>query len=775
MKEQYQPLEFNIVKDAVARHCAFSLGRIKIQQTQPVFDEWIIKRELERTKEAYALVIRYGSMPFSGVSDIEEQVISAAKDRTLLPRDLYQIANQIRACANVQKYVKESEVKAPAIQELCDSLGVETSLASAIESCISNAYEVMDNASSELKGIRKSIRICEGDIAKEVQQFISRHGASLMDTITTKRNGRICVLVKISEKNTLKGFIHGESASGQTAYLEPESLLLLNNRLQSLHSKEADEIERILYSLSQQVKQHKDILLGNLDTFVILDALFAKALWCKEVDGCIPEVKPLGNRFYMKDARHPLIDPKHVVANTYELKDPKKMMIITGSNTGGKTVTLKTMGLFVALAMAGMPVSAQEAIFPLFDQLFVDIGDDQSIQESLSTFSAHMSKLANICEQATSRSFIVLDELGSGTDPKEGEALAIGILESLRNKQVMCVASTHYSALKKYGAAHDDVLLSSVAFDLETMKPTYKFLEGIGGQSNAFEIASRYGLPQHIIETARNFKEQQKSESDRLMETMEETIVKNHQLKEKMELRLEDIKQLQISLEKQKQQFANEKEHELQKLKETIQQEYLEKMEEAELIINELKSMSKDVKPHEYTKLKKELQTSLQTTEEEVEESQHVYEIGDYVLLKEYQYYGDIISMNKEKATVNVNGMKMKIPFHQLQVAKKPTKTKKEASYQKSIVSSFSMELNVIGMTVNEATPVIDKYLDNAVIAKVFQVRIVHGNGTGALRQGVHTFLKRNPRVESYRVGGQGEGGLGATVVTLKQKVKKNG
>lgn len=775
MKEQYQPLEFNTVKDAVARHCAFSLGRKKIQQSEPTFDEWIIKRELERTKEAFALVISYGAMPFSGVSDIEEEVISASKDRTLSPRELYMIANQIRACASVQNYMKDSELTTLSIQELCDSLGVETSLATAIESCISNAYDVLDNASSELKGIRKAICQCESEISKEVQRFIAKHGSSLMDTITTSRNGRICVLVKISEKNLIKGFIHGESASGQTAYVEPESLLQLNNRLQSLQSKEADEINRILFSLSQQVKLHKDTLLANLDTFMILDALFAKALWCKEMDGCIPEVRPRSTRFYMKDARHPLIDPKHVVANTYEIKDPKRMMIITGSNTGGKTVTLKTMGLFVALAMAGMPVCAQEAVFPLFDQLFVDIGDDQSIQESLSTFSAHMSKLANICKKATSRSFVILDELGSGTDPKEGEALAIGILESLRKNNVMSVASTHYSALKKYGTTHEDVLLSSVAFDLESMKPTYKFLEGIGGQSNAFEIASRYGLPQEIIETAREFKEQQKNESDQLMETMEAAIVKNQQLKEKMEHRLDDVKKLQITLEKQQVQFALEKEKTLQKVKEEVQQEYMEKMEEADLIIEELKTMSADVKPHQYITLKKELQKALQPVEEQVEEVAHVYQIGDYVLLKEYKYYGEIISITKDKAMVNVNGMKMKMPFYQLQLAKKPKRQKQEASYQKSIVSSFSMELNVIGMTVNEAIPVIDKYLDNAVIAKVFQVRIVHGNGTGALRQGVHNFLKRNAMVESYRVGGQGEGGLGASVVALKQKGKKHG
>lgn len=775
MKELYKPLEFDLVKDTVAKFCAFTLGRKEIQQAEPMFDEWIIKRELTRTKEAYALLIRYGTMPFAGICDIEEEVIAASKDLILNARDLFQIATQVRACIQIQKYLKESELKTPAIAELCNALSIDLQLASAIEKCISSAYEVYDHASAELKNIRKMIRSCEGEIAKEVQRFIARNGASLMDSITTKRNNRICVLVKISEKNSLKGFIHGESASGQTAYLEPESLLILNNRLQSLHSREQEEIERILFELSQLVKKHKDALLANLETFGVLDALFAKGAWCKAVDGCIGEIRPLGNRFYIKKGRHPFIDPRKVVANTYELKSPHRMMIITGSNTGGKTVTLKTMGLFVALTMAGLPVSAEEAIFPLFDHIFVDIGDDQSIQESLSTFSAHISKLAEICKQATEHSFVVLDELGSGTDPKEGEALAIGILEELRLKQVMCAASTHYSALKSYGTTHEEVLLSSVAFDLESMRPTYRYLEGISGQSNAFEIASRYGLSSDIIAHAKQFKEQQKNDSDRLMETMEASIVEHQLLKEKMELRLEDVKRLQIDLEKQKEQLSSEKEKLLQKLKEDASVDYMKKMEEAQLIIDELKNMQSEAKPHEYIQLKQALQVTLQEPEELVEQPSTTFEIGDYVLLKEYQYYGDIVGIQKEKATIDVNGLKMKVPLHQLQKAKRTIKKKAETSYHKSIVSSFSMELNVIGMTVNEAIPVIDKYIDNAVIAKASQVRIIHGNGTGALRLGVHNFLKRNARVESYRVGGQGEGGLGATVALLKQKVKKHG
>ncbi len=775
MNEQYQMLEFHVVKDAVAAYCAFSLGKAIIVEAKPMFDEWRIRRELARTREAYALITHCGNMPFFGIADIEEAVIAASKDRTLNERELVCIAKQSEVCRNIYRYIKESELDTPEIDELCTSLHMDDELSVAVSAAISHDCVLYDHASSALQRIRKEIRLCEGDIAKEVQRFISRHSALLMDTITTKRNDRICVLVKTSEKHSLKGFIHGESASGQTVYLEPEGLLLLNNRLQSLRSKEQEEVMRILFQLSQLVKKHRDTLLGNQETFALLDALCAKALWCKDVDGCIGSVLSKGNRLYIKNARHPLIDRKSVVANTYEIRDPKRLLIITGSNTGGKTVALKTMGLFAALTMAGMPVCAEEAVFPVFDQLFADIGDTQSIQESLSTFSAHISKLSYICAHATERSFVILDELGSGTDPKEGEALAVAILEALRKKGVMCAASTHYSALKKYGAMHEDVLLSSVVFDLEQMRPTYVYQEGISGSSNAFEIASRYGLSKDIIAYAKAFKEQQKSDSDRLMETMEHTIAEHQQLKEKMELRLADVKELQISLRRKEQELALQKDKELSKVKEEALREYMEKMEEAEAIIERLKAMHKDAKPHEYIRLKKELETVMEAPRDEERPTIHKFHKGDYVRLEEYGYHGDIIEISKDKAIVDVNGMKMKVPFTKLQPSQRTKKKKQTSSYQKTVVSSFSMELNVIGMRVGEAIPVIDKYLDNAVLAKVYQVRIIHGNGTGALRQGVHDYLKRNSRVESYRVGVQGEGGLGATVVTLKQKGKHHG
>lgn len=772
MKERYETLELDAVKEQMARHCSFSLGKQQIRQLSPRFEELWVTRELARTKEALALVYRYGNLPFQGVHDHTTALEDARKNRTLSCLELRQIADSIRAVVHMMKYFKASELETPRLKEIMNSLEQPLPLATAIEASISTSYEVLDQASSSLKSLRKAIRICEGDISKEAQRFIASHSAQLMDTITTMRNDRICVLVKISEKNSVDGFIHGESASGQTAYIEPRSLLVLNNRLASLKSQEQEEVARILYALSQKVKEAAPALEGNLQTFALLDVIFAKALWAKEKNGCIATLDTKHHHLYLKDARHPLIDEKQVVANTYEIKEPYRSLLITGSNTGGKTVTLKTIGLFVVMTMCGMAVSAEEAIVPMFDAVYVNIGDDQSIAESLSTFSSHISQLATICQHADANALVLLDELGNGTDPKEGEPLAVAILEELRRRKATIIATTHYSALKNYAAGKEDMLISSVEFDMEALRPTYRYIEGISGQSNAFAIAARYGLSEHIIADAKRAKAENASANDIAMEKLEQLNMEAEEKKQKMEVRLQDVKLLQESLEKEKTKLANEKAQVLEQVKAEAIKKLEAVQEEAELLLEELKQMRADAKPHEITEIKsamRKLQIEEDTEDEVHEES---FAIGDYVKLKKLNYYGEIISMNKDKVCVLANGMKMNTTTADIAHEKRKVVMKKTRGYAKSTVTSFSMECNVIGMRVAEAVPIVDKYLDNAILAKVYQVRIIHGMGTGKLRKGIHDYLKHNPRVESFTMGGQGEGGLGATIVKLKQKGK---
>lgn len=773
MKEYYESLELDLVKEQIVRYCSFSLGKQRIRQLTPRFDELWVKRELERTKEALNLVYRYGNVPFYGVHDISKALDDAKKNRTLSCVELRQIADNIRAVDHVRKYFKDSEIESPRLMELILSFDQPQAVAIAIEGCISNSYEVVDRASPELKNIRKSIRMCEADIAKEAQRFIASHGSQLMDTITTMRNDRICVLVKISEKNSVDGFIHGESASGQTAYIEPKSLLVLNNKLAGLKSSEQEEISQILFELSQKVKKVAFALESNLETFALLDVIFSKAMWAKERNGCIAKLDTKNHHLYLKEAKHPLIDENKVVANTYEIKEPYRSLMITGSNTGGKTVTLKTIGLFVVMTMCGMAVNAQEAIVPLFDSIYVNIGDEQSIAESLSTFSSHISKLAYICAHADANSFVLLDELGNGTDPKEGEPLAIAILEELRRRKVSFIATTHYSTLKTYGAAKEDILISSVEFDMEKLRPTYRYIEGISGQSNAFAIASRYGLSEKIIEDAQKRKEANATKTDIAMEKLEQLTMEAEEKKQKLDERLKDVYQLQEELAHQKAKFEKEKEQLLDKVQEEAKTKLEEVQEEAELLLEELKQMKADAKPHEITKIKSAIRNLEISDEEAMEDTVETFEVGDYVKLKKLNYYGEIISLNKDKVCVLTNGMKMNTTINEITHEKRKVEKTKSKGYTKKSISSFSMECNVIGMRVAEAIPVIDKYLDNAILAKVYKVRLIHGMGTGKLRKGVHDYLKHNQRVESYTMGGQGEGGLGATVVTLKQKGKK--
>lgn len=775
---EFEAIQFQEVKEQIASHCRFSLGREAVMELCPSYDILWIKRELRRSQEAMDLAVRYGAIPLPGLSDISAYVEDAKKDKALRPFELRKISTQGAAVKAVLAYAKQQEIETPELAELISSLSDVKVVSKVIDACINLNDEIMDSASSTLASLRKSIRLCEGDISKEVQRFIAQNNAKLMDTITTTRNDRICVLMKTSEKNSVRGFVHGESASGQTAYVEPENLFQLNNKLASLKSREQDEIERILRELSKVVKEHAYALLGNQETFAILDLCFAKAEYALRNDGCVAKIETNGTHLYLQDARHPLIDPKHVVANTYEIKQPYRSLLITGSNTGGKTVTLKTIGLFACMSQSGLPVLASKAILPFFSQIFVDIGDDQSIQESLSTFSSHVSKLAYILDHVSESSLVLLDELGSGTDPKEGEALAVAILDELRQHHAFVIATTHYSALKAYAKKSEDILISSVEFDVEKMQPTYRYLAGVSGASNALAIARRYHMKESVLQKAAQLREAQKDHQEQLMEKLEREQAQLQKQKETMEERLNDLQKLREELHKEQETFRKQKEQRIKEIEDLYAAQLEATQEEADAIVQELKSLSQNVKPHVVTELAHRMKELHPKQEAQELEEPHEIQIGDQVCLNKLNYYGEVLEINKEKVCVLVNGMRMNTKKSELSVVPKQKQKKKpkEKGYGLAKAkSSFSMELNVIGMTVAEALPVIDKYLDNALLAKVYCVRIIHGNGTGALRKGVHNYLKKEAKVEEYRMGGQGEGGLGATVVTLKKRGKQHG
>lgn len=760
-------LELKAIKHEIASKCAFSLGKQMIEETKPSSSMLKIALDLKRCKQAISALNSYGDMPMYGVHDIRSSVSAAMKNATLTPQELMHCTTLMHTCKLIQNYMKQVEKEKDLLEELTDSLMIDDRCIRKIESCISQNYEVMDSASTELRNIRKRIRTLESDLNSQINSFIQAHASKLTDTITTTRNDRVCVLVKISEKNTIKGFIHGESASGATAYVEPECAIHINNKLFAARSAEEEEINKILFECSQEIKRCGNILLADCETLGILDAVFAKAAYALKINGCVAEMSEHETEIYLKRARHPLIDPTKVISNTYYLASDKKILLITGSNTGGKTVTLKTIGLFVLMSQCGFPIACDEARLPFFDQVFVDIGDEQSIEQSLSTFSAHLSKLAHFCDHATEKSLIILDELGSGTDPKEGEALAIAVLDFLRQKNCHVLASTHYSRLKLVGAKWPEVLCSSVEFDIEKMQPTYRYIEGLSGQSNALAIARRFNLREQIITQAEKIKEENESEQEKLSARLDSMIEENIQLRKQLDEKIKNIEEAEQRLMQQKQQF------ELQRIKllDDAQMEAYEIVENAKeasaQVIEELKAAS-NMKMHEMLAVREKLDHIVE--EKEAEVSDEAFAVGDYVLIKKYNYYGDVIEVKPKYIVVFANGIKMKLQPSECTHAKKQKKAKKEVSIGKAIRSSFSLECNVIGERVSDALPIIDKYLDNAVIARVKTVRLVHGMGTGALRSAIWDYLKKNKLVESWRVGGEGEGGSGATVVTLKSK-----
>ncbi len=770
MKEMYQQLDFDLVKQRVSAHSATVMGKERIIEEQPNFNVLLLQRNLQRCKQALKLYEVYESPSFYGIRDISKSLQHVSKGAVLSIKDIYEIAQFCIGVEDVFTYMKKVEIEVSHIQDLCDALHCYNKIIEEVDKAIDASLEVKDSASSELKDIRRQIKNCESNISKNTQNLVSRYASLLQENITVYRNGRCCLLVKVSEKNKVKGFIHGESASGQAVYIEPEVLVNLNNQLMQLKHKEEEEIYRILKYLCGLIKQRVSEFLSDFETMIVLDVVFTKAKWAFKNQGVYADINH--NRYFMlKHARHPLIAEQEVVSNTYEIKLPYQNLLISGSNTGGKTVTLKTIGLFSILTYAAFPILCEEASIPYFDNVFVDVGDAQSIVHSLSTFSAHLTKLAYICNHASKDSLVLLDELGSGTDPSEGEALAIATLSYLREHNIMFIATTHYSKLKEYAKKQDDILLASVGFDMEKMKPTYKYLEGYSGVSNALEIARRYQLQESIIQNAAMLKEEHKSDAQRLLEKLDADRLHIQQREEALLKQEEVIQQLQEKLQKQQDSLWKQKEKMLDEAKQNAEEIRQEAKQQANRIIADLKALNGQVKQHEITQITSQFTQSDEVEEESVEE----FAVHDYVSLKKLGYHGEIIALKGNRATVIANGVKMNVKCNELCKTSRP-KQKVQASHSSKTNSTarVSMECNIIGMRVVEAIAQLDKYLDSAIYAKYGSVRIVHGMGTGTLRKAVHEYLKKNKYVDTYRMGQEGEGGLGATVVVMK-KGKKNG
>lgn len=754
-------VQYPMILDEITHYAQFSLSKEAVLSLEPSTNRLWMDRENTRVSCAMNCERLYGPLPMPGMSDITQALIKAQKDQTLDFLELISVARFTYSILQSLSYFKQMDLDITALSDLIQSLSVNLDLAKKIERCFSPSNEMLDSASKELASIRSKLRKKSSERLDKIQRFIASNASKLAEPISTHRNDRVVVLAKNSDKNSFGGIIHGESASGLSAYVEPPLFIQLNNEINELIIDESQEIERICFELSQAIKPYGSMYESTLDTIVTMDSLFARAIYGNKHNGICAQISD-DRRFLLKQVRHPLIDEKTVVANTYRMGQNHQMILITGPNTGGKTVSLKVIGLSCLMAYSGIPILAEEAIIPLFDQIFVDIGDDQSIQQSLSTFSSHLMKLIDVTQHASASSLVLLDELGGGTDPVEGESLAIAILEHLRMKGVLTIATTHYTRLKQYAMQHESVLIASVQFDMNDMKPNYKYVEQLPGHSFAFEIAKRFGLDQDILNHAIQIRESAKSMAEKQLEKIEHQMAELYQ----KELRLND---LEASIEKEKEAVTLAKDHYIHYKDELYQKaqkelkEFIEsKEEEALSILEELKQGQKQSLFSAKESIEKLQSISPNINEEHLES----VKVGQWIKHKVSQQIGQVVEA-KKRIFVSMNGIRMEVKLEDCIAASAPLKAKR-FSVHSTQISSVPHEINCIGLRVDEALPLIDQYLDDCLLAKYPFCRIIHGHGTGALRNAVHAFLDKKSLIESYRLGGQGEGGPGATVVYFK-------
>lgn len=765
----YEAIDYQAVLDQIASNASFSHSVQTIKNAVPLQDLHEINRLLDLAKEAAAFEQAGSYVSLGGLADIRKSVKTAAKGMTLLPAELMEIGSFLTACLSVSKAFDKE--KYPQLSDLASTLDPCRQLEREISTCIDFSGNVKEDATPALLSLSSKLLEARAELAAAGKRFVKSHSDQLMETMTTTIGGRLCVLVKAAYKNQLGGLVHGTSQSGQAYYMESSVLVDRNNEVQSLQLEIEEEKKAICRRLSQQVKSHSSALLSNEESLLVIDVALAKGKWCIRHDGCIPLIQTRDHGLRIEHALHPLLDMKTGVANTYELKPEQACLMISGSNMGGKTVTLKTIGLFSALAHAGFPVSAHSAVLPFYKQMFFDIGDSQSIENNLSTFSGHISALSSIVSMADKDTFILLDEIGNGTDPAEGAALAQAILESLMDKRATIITTTHYNSVKAFGKADPRVLVSSVEFDPHTLKPTYRYLPGVSGASYAFHIARQFGLEDGVIERAGALKKENESEVSRQLERLEKQQQIVQKEKDCFSKLIQEAHALQRKAAEDQQTWETRKNRLDQEYEQQLSDMLFEKKEEAKAILREIREQTKKQSHEQIEQMAKldKLNLPKDSSEEEIRQAETTFKPGDYVRIESLNNHGEVQSVSKNKAQVLVNGRRVSVPISGLQLMKRPKAEKTiRKPHKDRVFKAFPMELNLIGMRVEAGIQQLDHYLDQAVYHNVKNVRIIHGMGTGRLRNAVWDDLRKHPAVKTFTAGGPADGGLGATLVELK-------
>ncbi len=785
-------LEYDKIISQLEEYASSPLGKQLCHDLLPSVDINEIRSSQAETTDAQTRVRQKGSLSFSGLKDVRDSLKRLEIGSALSITELLSVSSMLTIAARAKAYGRheESELPDDSLEEMFRILEPLTPLNTEIKRCILSEEEISDDASPGLRHVRRSMKVINDRIHTQLNALLNSNRSYLQDAVITMRDGRYCLPVKAEHKGQVSGMVHDQSATGSTLFIEPMAIIQLNNQLRELEAQEKKEIEAVLADLSNQTAPYAQEIRADQELLAKLDFIFAKAALSRHYRGSEPIFNTDGY-LNIKDGRHPLLDPAKVVPINIHLGKDFDLLVVTGPNTGGKTVSLKTVGLFTLMGQAGLHIPAFDGSqLAVFEEVFADIGDEQSIEQSLSTFSAHMTNIVSILDQADSRSLCLFDELGAGTDPTEGAALAIAVLSFLHNMKCRTMATTHYSELKVYALTTAGVENACCEFSVENLQPTYRLLIGIPGKSNAFAISKKLGLPDFIIEEAKNHLESNDETFEDLLAHLEESRLTIEKEQEEIRLYKEEAAKLKARLAQKEERLDQQKDKLLRKANEEAQRILSEAKETADQAIkniNRLGTSSGSAKEleAERAKLREKMnqadqKLAVKTKGPKKTVSAKSLRIGDSVRVLSLNLNGTVSTLPNSKgdlyvqmgilrSQVNVKDLEL-IPNSMDTVSGAPTAKQKTGSGKIKMSKSFAVspEINLIGMTTDEAVPMLDKYLDDAYLAHMPQVRVVHGRGTGALRAAVHKKLKKLKYVKEFRLGEFGEGDTGVTIVIFK-------
>lgn len=787
-------LEYNKIIDKLTEFAGSALAKEMCRNLQPSTDLYEIQALQKETSDALSRIYQKGAVSFRGVRDIRGSIKRLEIGAIIGINELLSICSLLEVCSKVKAYSRNDRDPdfEDSLEAMFQALQPLTPVSSEIRRCIASEEELNDDASPALFKIRRSMRQINDKVHAQLQTMVNGSARTyLQDAVVTMRNGRYCIPVKAEHRGQIPGMIHDQSSTGSTLFVEPMAVIKLNNDLRELELKEEKEIEMILATLSARCGEETEALHDDLDLLTKLDFIFARAQLSRSMNGTQPDFNEEG-RILIKKGRHPLLDKKKVVPIDIQLGKDFELLIITGPNTGGKTVSLKTVGLFTLMGQAGLHIPAfDHSELSVFHEVFADIGDEQSIEQSLSTFSAHMTNTVSILKEADDRSLVLFDELGAGTDPTEGAALAIAILSNLHRRGSRVMATTHYSELKVFALSTPGVENGCCEFDVETLRPTYRLLIGVPGKSNAFAISQKLGLSQDIIEEAKTHLTKQDEDFEDLLADLEQKRVTIEQERDQINSYKEEIRELKQRLESKQEKLDLSRDKILREANEQARNILQEAKDYADTTIRNFQKYGKaaGVSAKDMEKERGKLREKMSTVDKKLSAKNAAPKKSHKQLTAKDLHIGDSIKV----LSLNLKGTVSTLPdakgnlFVQMGILRSQVNVRDLEKLDDTVITggnfsktgsgkikmsksaSVSTEINLLGKTVDEAIMELDKYLDDAYIAHLPSVRIVHGKGTGALRKGVHNYLKRQKHVASFRLGEFGEGDAGVTIVEFKK------